>query len=403
MSQPIPIQLEHYASISQIIRRTDDWRSALDEIARVSRPYFICDNLVVYLGDPQERNLEVCYARALGRGQKAEADAAWGEEQALRIFRSGETTCIVPSNHLEEDRLKRPYLLGVPLLRGERNLGVICFIRFGGPEFDPPAVQFAEEIAVQIALLVQVHSLRQRCESLEEQTRLIQVQDNFISTITHELRSPLGFIKGYTTTLLRPDTHWDAQTTREFLAIIDHETDQLEELIANLLDSARLQSGQLTMNFEPTRLDTVLHDVIARIQARHPEANVELQCPPDLPLVSGDPRRLAQVFENLLANAVKYAPGSPILLRSTTRGEQAIVDVIDHGPGIDEAYLPFIFDRFFRVPRNSPNVHGTGLGLFICKQIIQAHHGSISVHSIPGTGTTFTIALPVHAMHLDAD
>lgn len=403
MSLPLPIPLEHFASISQIIRLAEDWRSALDEIARAVRPYFVLDNLAVYLSDPLERNLEISYARALGRGQKAEADAAWGEEQALRIFRSAETTCISPENHLEEDRLKRPYLLGIPLLRAGKNLGVICFIRFGGPVFDKPSIQFAEIIAAQIALMIQTRGLTQRCEMLEEQTRLVQVQDNFISTITHELRSPLGFIKGYTTTLLRPDTRWDEQTTREFLGIIDHETDQLEELIANLLDSARLQSGQLTMSFEPTRIDSVLHDVLARIHVRHPEAVVEIDCPPDLPLISGDSRRLAQVFENLLVNAVKYAPGAPIRIGAYGQEEDVIVEVIDQGPGIKDEYLPYIFDRFFRVPRNSPNVHGTGLGLFICKQIIQAHHGKIIARSIQGSGTTFLISLPMHTLQFDLE
>jgi signal transduction histidine kinase len=113
-------------------------------------------------------------------------------------------------------------------------------------------------------------------------------------------------------------------------------------------------------------------------------------------LIEGDPVRLAQVLQNLLNNAAKYAPGSEVWIniRNVENGVQ--IEVIDHGPGIPPQYIPFIFDRFFRNPEQEPNVHGSGLGLFICKQIIEAHQGEITVKSTPGVGSTFTVLLREH-------
>jgi signal transduction histidine kinase len=110
--------------------------------------------------------------------------------------------------------------------------------------------------------------------------------------------------------------------------------------------------------------------------------------------IQGDPHRLAQVLENLLSNATKYAPGSEVLITVKQEGDHAHIAISDNGPGIAEQYIPSLFTRFFRVPDQSPSVHGSGLGLFICKQILQTHKGEISATSILGQGTTFHILLP---------
>ena len=156
--------------------------------------------------------------------------------------------------------------------------------------------------------------MQQEIHELEEQQQQYRLQDDFVSTITHELRNPLGFIKGYTTTLLRSDTQWDQNTQQEFLTIIDQETDRLQELIDNLLDSARLQSGEMRMQFQLVRLDSVLNDVVLRSKLHHPDLNINTNTTGLIQPVRGDPRRLAQVFENIIGNSIKYAPGSEILI-----------------------------------------------------------------------------------------
>jgi signal transduction histidine kinase len=230
-------------------------------------------------------------------------------------------------------------------------------------------------------------------DELQDLKRQMQLQEDFVSTISHELRTPLGFIKGYSTSLLRDDTSWDEQTQKEFLTIIDEEADRLSLLIENVLESARLQSKTLQLRFQPLRLDAVLRDVVLRVRARHKNLDVSTELD-SVPPVYGDGVRLAQVFDNLFTNAIKYAPGAPIVILLRQVDQNVLISFIDHGPGIPADSLPLIFERFYRV-RSEKTVTGTGLGLFICKQIIQAHRGKIWAESTPGQGTTFYIELPI--------
>jgi two-component system, OmpR family, sensor histidine kinase VicK len=194
---------------------------------------------------------------------------------------------------------------------------------------------------------------------------------------------------------LRQDTNWDEETQKEFLMIIDEEADRLSLLIENVLESARLQSKTLPLRFQPVRLDSVLRDVIMRIRSRQKELDVSMQLE-SVPPISGDSVRLAQVFENLFTNAIKYAPGSPLVVLLNQVDDNILISFIDRGPGIPKESLPLIFERFYRV-RGERTVTGTGLGLYICKQIILAHRGKIWAESTPGQGTTFFIELPINS------
>jgi signal transduction histidine kinase len=390
---PYPIQLDLLYAISKTTTRNLEWKKALDEIAVLVRKILIFDNLVVYRADNIQQSFEVAYARAAGRGRSAEADSTWGDVVAHQILLTHQTMLTEPPIFTSTDRLERPYVLGIPLIVGDQVLGIIVFIRFGGPIFTEENIELAEFIARQITYLVERQRIQDEYHELEIQHKQARLQQDFVSTISHEVRSPLGFIKGYTTTLLRSDTEWDRVNQLEFLKIIDEETDHMQELIENLLDSARLQSGQLSFQFQPVRLDSVVNDVIMRTGLHHPDLvfNFEYQQP--LLSTIADPVRLAQVLENLTSNAIKYAPGSDILITIKQDETKSIISFTDHGPGIPDKYLPFIFDRFFRSPE-TPTIHGSGLGLFICKHIIELHHGEINVLSVVGEGTTFQITLP---------
>jgi signal transduction histidine kinase len=388
------VQPEHLYAISRMVTRASAWKLALDQIAKLVRAIFIFDNLAVYLVDSNGRGLDVMYAKAVGRGRREEADVAWGELLANKVSESRQTELEIPEEASDTDRLKRPFMLGIPMLANYRYLGAIIFIRFGGPEFSTDNIKLAEYIANQMALLVERQNLEQEYSHLEAQHKQSKLQEDFISTITHELRSPLGFIKGYTTTLMRSDTNWDQDTQQEFLEIIDQETDHLQELIENLLDSARLQSGQLDMTFQPVRLDALMNDVIMRAQLHHPSLRINLQVSKNVPPIEGNPNRLSQVFENLLSNAVKYAGGSDVMIKIAEEDSRVHIYVQDRGPGVSEEYLPFIFDRFYRNPESKSSARGSGLGLYICKQIIDAHNGEITATSRLGTGTSFHIVLP---------
>jgi signal transduction histidine kinase len=389
------VGLDHLYEISRIVTHTSEWKPALNEIASLIRSLFIFDNLVVYLADPTRHDLDVMYARAMGRGRSAEADIAWGETIANQIMDNPHTILEEPSDDLEIDRLERPYMIGIPLQVSDRVLGAIIFIRFGGPPFEPEAIRLIEFIAQQTALLVERQNLQYAYSILEQQHQESRLQEDFISTITHELRTPLGFIKGYTTTLMRSDTNWDQLTQQEFLRIIDQETDRLQDLIENLLDSARLQSGNLRMDFQAIRIETLVRSIGDRVKLHHLDFNVHILPEQSSTTIRGDPKRLGQVFENLLNNAVKYAPGSDVWVTIDTKEQEGVlIQFRDQGPGIPQRYLSHIFERFFRNPELEPYVHGSGLGLFICKKIIQAHQGQIYATSVVSEGTTFHISLP---------
>jgi len=271
--------------------------------------------------------------------------------------------------------------------------GAVVFVRFGGPAYTDDHIAMAALSAELLSILFERRVWRKMKGELGELKQHIQLQDDFVSTISHELRTPLGFIKGYSTSLLREDTSWDPETQKEFLTIIDEEADRLSLLIENVLESARLQSKTLPLRFQPLRLDAVLRDVSTRIRSRYKELDVSLDLQSST-TIQADGVRIAQVFENLFTNAVKYAPGSSIIVGLKQVGMLMIVTFTDNGPGIPTESLPLIFERFYRV--RTEKATGTGLGLYICKQIIEAHRGKIWAESNPGQGTTFFIELPIN-------
>jgi signal transduction histidine kinase len=374
-----------------------DWKSTLEALATKLRPYLVFDNLAVYLIDPKTNAMEVAYARALGRGKNAEADAAWGDKIAAQVVASGQTVLQAPHRgKTHTDRLELSHLLGLPLWIDMRLSGAVVFVRFGGPAFLDEHLDIAALVTMWMTLLFERRTWQDTYRQLEEVQRRIRLQDDFLATISHELRTPLGFIKGYSTTLLRQDTIWDESTQREFLTIIEEEADRLTQLIEDLLESARLQSNTIQFKFQPMRLDAMIRDAVMRIRQRRPGLLVDMNFGP-VPLIQGDTVHLTRIFENLFSNAIKYAPGSKLEIALWQEGDALRVRFTDHGQGIPQEHLPMIFERFYRVPGEVSANTGTGLGLYICKQIIMAHRGKIWAESVYQQGTTFHIELPLDA------
>jgi signal transduction histidine kinase len=390
-----PKELEAVYAISRTVILSEDVESALNKIVRLVRTVLIFDNMVLYTCS-KDGLLEPTYAKAIGRGRNREADLSWGDVIAQNTFQKRETiTHVEKLDGVQHDRTDVRLSLGVPVMHGDESMGALVFIRFGGPIFLPDHIQLAEFIAVHVAQLLDHHQLVERIASLEARRRLDSLQEDFVATISHELLTPLGFIKGYATTLLREDITWDEQSKREFLTIIDDESDRLRELIDNLMDSSRLQSGTLNMTFQPIRLDTMLKDIVLRAMSRNENMKIELDIKNPGLKIMADPTRLAQVFDNILGNANKYASGSPITIAVAQQKKRVRIAIKDKGPGIPAEHLDKVFLRFYRIPNQSTSVRGTGLGLYICRKIIQGHNGEIEAESAEGKGTTFNIYLPL--------
>jgi signal transduction histidine kinase len=388
-------ELDAIYAISRVVTRASELDASLDEIIGIARTVFIFDNVVLYVHQ-QSESLEPSYARAIGRGRNSETDLAWGEPIAKDVISSREIVVRQEiTGDFTKDRMKDRYFLGLPLIAGDQNIGALVFVRYGGPQFTPEHTHIAEYIAGHIAQLYEHGNLVTQLSRLEAERQLERLQDDFVATVSHELRTPLGFIKGYATSLLREDANWDEETQREFLLIIDEETDRLKELIDNLLDSSRLQSGTLRMEFQPMRIDTMLKELKLRARSFSEDLDVQVNLVAAPLKIEADATRLAQVFDNLLSNAIKYAPDSTITITLNSQDDHAHIEFNDQGPGIPTEDLPNIFTRFYRVPSRNKSVRGTGLGLFICRQIINAHQGEITAVSKLGEGTTFHIYLPI--------
>jgi len=389
--------LSHLHHIFQDVQKKQDMKASLDTLFLSLRGSFMFDNVAIYLEDLKDKTLDVVYARAMGRGKNAEADAAWGEIIASDVIRNGRIVMREPRQKIKEaNRMTQAYVIGMPLPIANKIRGALLFVRFGGPEYTEMQIHIAWLQAIWSAALLERKELLEARAELDSVQRQMRLQDDFVSTISHELRTPLGFIKGYSTSLLRQDTTWDEPTQREFLNIIDEEADRLTRLIEDMLESARLQSKTLQFKFSPLRIDALVRDVATRVNTHHPNLNIEFYIEP-MPPVVGDGVRLSQVFENLFSNAIKYAPGSKITITAKALDKRVRLTFGDEGDGIPEDFLPFLFERFYRVP-GERTVTGTGLGLYICKQIIAAHHGKIWVQSVLDQGTTFFIELPAEPM-----
>jgi signal transduction histidine kinase len=395
-----PEDIKAVYAIGLAIAQTENIDTAMDLIVLHTRHVLIFDNLVLYT--PREGNgLDPSYARVVGRGKNAEGEIEWGEVIANQAFTSKQT-CLTQEkiDGWENNRLFWRDFLGLPLKAGEDVLGVLVFGRFGGPPYTPDQIRLAEFIAAQTAQLVENHHLVERVAKLEAERWLRRMQDDFITTISHELRTPIGFIKGYATTLLREDTKWDDNSRHEFLTIIDEEADRLHKLIEDLLDSSRLKAGTMFMQLQPVRIDMMLREIVVRSTTRYSSLSVQLHADHNV-VVMADPTRITQVFDNLLSNAVKYAQGSEVVISLKNSDSNCLISVEDHGPGISQEHLGHLFERFYRVPETRIANHGTGLGLYICKEIIHGHGGEISVSSEVSKGTTFTISLPTKFDNLE--
>ena len=238
-----------------------------------------------------------------------------------------------------------------------------------------------------------------------------------LSTLAHEMRTSLTAIKGCSTALLADEIALSPEAQREFLQIIDQECDVLQELVHNLLESSRIDAGQLRLERQPVRLSRLVEAAIRQV-AHTPQHRflVELE---ELPIVDADPARIEQVLRNLLDNAVKYSPqGGMIVVRGelrerasfaeralfaerasfaeTERQGEVVVSVADQGMGIAPEHLNRLFEKFFRVESEvGRRVNGTGLGLPIARAIVEAHGGRIWAESKLGQGSTFTFTLPL--------
>lgn len=240
---------------------------------------------------------------------------------------------------------------------------------------------------------------REELLRLEHQARLEaeeadQLKLRFLAMISHELRTPLTSIKGFSTTLLADDVQWSAEEQQEFIRVIVIEADRLTELIEQLLEISRMQSGTLRIEPQPTSVDQFISHArpqLERLATQHP---LLFTIADDLPPVQIDQQRIMQVLDNLVENATKYSPlGTPIHIGVSQQDHFVQIDVADEGIGIPVEEREYVFEAFRQVERKE-QAKGSGLGLAICKGLVEAHGGQIWVQdTVSGTTMSFTVPL----------
>ena len=216
-----------------------------------------------------------------------------------------------------------------------------------------------------------------------------------VSTVSHELRSPLTSVKGYTSLLLN---RWDRlrdDQKRMMLEQVNHDADRVTRLITELLDISRLESGRLILRRQMVDLGALTTGVVEKVHMEYPDLEATVQFPEALPDVYADPDKIVQVLTNLVENACKYGSPKGLRVDAEVSDAEVAIAVHDRGEGIPETDVSKIFTKFFRRAETRPT--GSGLGLWISRGLVEAHGGKLTATSIPGEGSTFRFTLPLHA------
>jgi signal transduction histidine kinase len=284
--------------------------------------------------------------------------------------------------------------VAAPVFAGPRPVGMLTVSRADPNSFTPVEVELLTLLGRLVGSAVQnIRAYESERATVEELRRLSALRADFVSLVSHELRSPMAAVIGSARTLHQRWRELTPEQRDAFLALIGDETNRLAMLVADVLDTSRIEAGTFSYSFGDVDLAALLRDAAAAAELGQDEVPVGLELAEPLPSLRGDRERLRQIVANLLDNAIKYSPhGRPVELRAWAENGHVTVSVRDHGPGVPVEHRRLIFEKFGRA--GGGNKPGTGLGLFIARSIAEAHGGSVAVESAEGGGARFLLRLP---------
>ncbi|MQA99293.1 MAG: GAF domain-containing protein [Actinobacteria bacterium] len=263
--------------------------------------------------------------------------------------------------------------------------------------FDDEDLKLLETLASHASISLEnarlVATLEESLEHLQEVNRL---KDDFVASVSHELRTPLTSIQGYVKTIRRKLNRLRPDQLASFLQIVDEQSDQLRELIEDLLIVSRLESNEAQASFKEVSLPAVLRDIAREFSSHRGSHDIELSLPDLFPAVETDENKVRQIVSNLVDNAMKYtAEGTPVQLRATTSAERAVITVEDEGPGIPPHLHERIFERFFQADQSiTRTTGGTGLGLYICRRLAEVMGAEVKLERSDERGSVFSLTIP---------
>ncbi|HEX4995373.1 MAG TPA: sensor histidine kinase KdpD [Methylomirabilota bacterium] len=294
------------------------------------------------------------------------------------------------------DTLPGASALYVPLTGSRGTVGVLGLRpQDPGPLQAPEQLHQLETFASQTALAIERARLAEEAERAQVRAETERLRNSLLSSVSHDLRTPLASITGAASTLLENEARLDASTRRDLLESLHEEADRLNRLVQNLLEMTRLESGALQLHTEWHPVEEVVGAALGRFGKALARRAVTTRVPPELPLVPMDDVLIEQVLINLLDNVLKYTPaGSPIEVSAEDGGGAVLIEVADRGPGLRPGEERRIFEKFHRAEA-APSQRGAGLGLAICQGIVNAHGGHIWAENRPGGGVRVRFTLPV--------
>ncbi len=287
--------------------------------------------------------------------------------------------------------------LAAPIQAGSYKYGVLILETIRGPAvFTEEDLPFLQTISDLIALAIDRDRLASQADEVREERRAERMRSEVLATLSHELRMPLTAIQGYSSALLLENVDWSEEKRRNFLQMIEDESETMQSMLNNILDSSLIDVDQLIIDRQPVRLPQLAQALADEMQYRTQIHRIIVEFPDKFPILEIDPRWIKQVFRNILDNAIKYSPeGGLIVIRGEERQSDVVIMVADQGIGISPEDLIPLFERYFRV-RSVASLHipGTGLGLPIARAIVEGHGGRIWAESNLGEGTTVYFTLP---------
>lgn len=316
----------------------------------------------------------------------------------------------IEKNEASLENAQRHFVRMIPLKIGQRNVGVMRLLIADDPQHVPlgqslgiergrqdPRTAFFWTFLDQATSIIERARLHRESLQVELLQRTDALRAALLSSVSHDLRTPLASIKAATSSLLQEDVQWDEESRRSFTLSIEHEADRLNRLVGNLLDMSRIEGGAVKPEKEWFPIDELIHDVLGHMQFILQNRTVHLDLPEDLPPVALDYLQMDQVLTNLIENAVRYtAVDSPIEISAEVIENQLRVSIADRGLGIPPQDKERIFDKFYRVLGvQRKGTIGSGLGLSVCRGLVEAHGGRIWAENRPRGGAVFRFTLPI--------
>jgi K+-sensing histidine kinase KdpD/CheY-like chemotaxis protein len=287
-------------------------------------------------------------------------------------------------------------LLLAPIASTQQVEGAMAIVTRSEHVFSPLEVNLLKAIGREIAIAITNSRLFEEASSAKALRELDSLRTELLANVSHELRTPLAAIKGFASSLLQPDISFDDETRLSFIQTIDSEADRLSHMIDDLLLMSRIEAGVFKANKEPYQIKEIIDTIKDRLYSIAIKHNLRIIVPENIPPVLVDGHRIGEVFTNLVENAVKYSPeASEIRIEIELHENEIIANVKDNGVGIPEEYQPMVFDRFNQLASKNGHRKGSGLGLCICRGIVESHGGKIWVKSEPGKGATFSFSIPI--------